>query len=180
MGHGITHAAARGFTLVEMMIVVAVAGVVMTAATPPVSGWVEQQRLSGIAGDLARDLRQARAEAITRNEVVRFSLQHDAAGACYLLHTGDAGDCRCTASGPARCEGEAQAIKQVQFSAQQGVELQSSSSSFVFSPTHGTVSPTATLHLQDHRGRTVQHVVNLMGRVRSCSPQGNVSGYAAC
>jgi type IV fimbrial biogenesis protein FimT len=181
MGVGTTHAATRGFTLVEMMVVVAVAGIVMTAAAPSLNGWVEQQRLSGIAGDLARDLRQARQEAVMRNESVRFTLQHDDAGAaCYLLHTGGAGDCRCAATGPARCDGSAQALKQVQLDARQGFALRSSSPSVVFSPAHGTVSPTATLRLQDRGGRTVQHAVNLMGRVRSCAPLGAVSGYPAC
>jgi type IV fimbrial biogenesis protein FimT len=180
MGTGITHAATRGFTLVELMMVVAVAGIVMTAATPSLNGWVEQQRLSNIAGDLARDLRQARSEAVMRNENVRFTLQHDGGNVCYLLHTGDAGECRCDAAGPARCDGTAQAIKQVQLDAQQGFALQSTSPTVVFSPAHGTVSPTATLRLQDRRGRTVQHVVNVMGRVRSCAPQAAVSGYTAC
>ena len=29
-------------------------------------------------------------------------------------------------------------------------------------------------------GKTIRHVVNIMGRTRTCSPQGSMSGYATC
>ena len=44
---------------------------------------------------------------------------------------------------------------------------------------HGTSTPTGTLRLVDSRGRAVHHVVNVMGRVRSCTPAG-VPGWRAC
>jgi hypothetical protein len=39
---------------------------------------------------------------------------------------------------------------------------------------------TQTLRLASASGLAIQHVVNLLGRVRSCSPQGAVAGYRAC
>jgi type IV fimbrial biogenesis protein FimT len=44
---------------------------------------------------------------------------------------------------------------------------------------HGTSTPTGTLRLVGGRGRAVHHVVNVMGRVRSCTPAG-VPGWRAC
>jgi len=32
----------------------------------------------------------------------------------------------------------------------------------------------------DSQGKAIHHVVNIMGRVRSCSPQGDIPGYRAC
>ena len=66
-------AAARGFTLIEMMATVAVAGIVTTTAVPSLHGWADQQRLKGIAGELSSDLQHARAEALLRNEGVRVT-----------------------------------------------------------------------------------------------------------
>lgn len=171
----------RGFTLLELMATVAIAAIVTTVAVPAVHGWLEQQRLAGVAGELSRDLRQARADALMRAEGVRFTLQQDDHGqACYLLHTGGAAECRCGAPGLAHCDGEGEVLKVVRFAAEQGLALQSSTGSILFSAEHGTATPTATLNLQDTRGHTVRHIVNLMGRVRSCSPQSAVPGYRAC
>jgi type IV fimbrial biogenesis protein FimT len=49
-----------------------------------------------------------------------------------------------------------------------------------FDPLHGTSTPTGTLRVVGANERAIHHVVNIMGRVRSCSPQAAVRGYAAC
>jgi type IV fimbrial biogenesis protein FimT len=170
-------AAARGFTLIEMMATVAVAGVVMTAAVPSLQGWVDQQRLKGVAGELSSDLQHARTEALLRNEGVRISF---GGSACYVLHTGAADRCRCEADGSGRCDDGTAPIKTVALPMARGIALQANVRSVLFSPEHGTATPAATLHLHGAQGRTVQHTVNLMGRVRSCAAQGAVTGYSAC
>jgi type IV fimbrial biogenesis protein FimT len=45
---------------------------------------------------------------------------------------------------------------------------------------HGTSTPTGTVRVIGANGRELRHVVNVMGRVRTCSPQGNVAAYRAC
>ena len=175
-------APARGFTLIELMTVVAVAGIVMTAALPSLSGVIETRRIEGVATQMASDLQFARSEAVLRNQSVRVTFQADAAGAaaCYVVHTGSAGQCQCNASGPAHCEGDAQAIKTVALDSDQRVSLQANVATMVFDPLHGTATPTAMLRITGTQGRAVHQVVNIMGRVRSCSPQAAVSGYRAC
>ncbi|MBC7992507.1 MAG: GspH/FimT family pseudopilin [Rhizobacter sp.] len=171
-------ASAHGFTLVEMVAVVAVAGVITTAAVPSFNGLVDAQRISGTASELANDLQYARFEAVQRNQGVRVTFKADAA--CYVIHTGSANQCQCGSAGPAVCESGAQAIKTVTVGAAQGIAVQANVSSVFFDPVHGTASPAATLRVTGPQGRSVQHTVNIMGRVRSCSPQSSVLGYRAC
>ena len=168
----------QGFTLVELVVVVAVTGIVATAAVPSLSGLVDTQRISGVASELASDLQYARAQAVQRNQGVRVSFNADAG--CYVIHTGSADQCQCSASGPATCEGDAQALKTVALDDTRRIGLHSNVASMVFDPVHGTASPAATLRITGPQGRSVQHTVNIMGRVRSCSPQAAVSGYRAC
>ncbi len=171
-------APAQGFTLVEMVAVVAVAGIVATTAVPSLAGLIDKQRISGVASELTSDLQYARAEAVHRNQGVRVSFRADAG--CYVIHTGSADQCECTAAGTPSCEGDAQAIKAVALDDAHRISLHSNVASIVFDPVHGTASPAATLRITGPQGRSVQHTVNIMGRVRSCSPQPSVSGYRAC
>jgi type IV fimbrial biogenesis protein FimT len=168
----------RGFTLIELMIVVAITGIVMATAAPSFNGLIDTQRIDGIATQMASDLQFARSEAVLRNEGVRVSFRPEAA--CYVIHTGAATQCRCNATGSTHCEGDAQALKTVALDAAQRVSLQANVPSMVFDPQHGTATPTATVRITGVQGRAVHQVVNLMGRVRSCSPQAAVSGYRAC
>jgi len=71
-------------------------------------------------------------------------------------------------------------IKTVRLPADERVGLQANMGSIVFDPLHGTGTPTGTLRLTGRDGRAIHHVVNVMGRVRSCSPAGAVPGYRAC
>lgn len=56
----------RGFTLVEMVIVVAIIAIVMSYAVPAYNRFVAQNKVQSFAYSLAADLGQARSEAIRR------------------------------------------------------------------------------------------------------------------
>ena len=49
-----------------------------------------------------------------------------------------------------------------------------------FDPIHGMATPAGTMRLTTAGGQTVHHVVNIMGRVRTCSPGASAKGYKAC
>lgn len=171
-----------GFTLVEMVVVMAVVAIVACLAAPSLREFLDARRMQGAAAALATDLRFIRSEAVARNQAVRFSLRPLSGGTCYVVHTGAAGLCDCNGGdGPARCTGGAQPIRTVRLPASDRVGVQANVSSMLFDPVHGTTTPAGTLRVTGATPeRVVQHVVNLMGRVRSCSPNGAVPGYAPC
>lgn len=170
----------RGLTLVEAAIVIAIAAVAVATGLPGFRGFIDNQRLSGAAAQLATDLQYTRAESVLRHTALRFSIQSGAWGQCYVVHTGHADQCSCSAEGPAQCSGGAQSLRSVRFPAEHPVALQANVGSIRFDPLHGTCTPTGTLKLVAASGRAVHQVVNLMGRVRSCSPHGAVPGHASC
>jgi len=169
----------RGVTLVEAGVAVAIAAITLSAAVPGFQSFIEKQRLDGAAAQLANDIQFARAEAVLRNTGLRLSVQAKPWGSCYVIHSGAADQCSCSESGAAQCSDGAQQIKTVQLPAAESVALQGVGS-ILFDPLHGTSTPTGTLKLVSASGRAVHHVVNVMGRVRTCSPQGAVPGYAVC
>jgi type IV fimbrial biogenesis protein FimT len=171
----------RGVTLVEACIVLAVTAIVASLAAPNMRALIDARRLDGAATQLATDLQFARSETVARNRPLRLSVYPGPSGSCYVIHSGAAGDCRCGADeGPAQCTGNASAIKTVTLASSDRVDLQSNVASMLFDPVHGTVTPTATLRLRSGDGREVRQIINIVGRVRSCSPQAAAPGYRAC
>jgi len=59
-----------GFSLIELMVVVIILGVVLAVAVPSYTGAVNGSRLAGTANELLASLRQARVEAVRRNQRV--------------------------------------------------------------------------------------------------------------
>lgn len=170
----------RGVTLIEACTVIAISSVVVGATMPGLQGLIEARRLDGAATQLATDIQYVRTEAVVRNQALRLSFHASADAICYVIHTGAAAQCACAADGPAVCNGGAAEIKTVHLPAAEKVALLANVGSVLFDPLHGTSTPTGTLRVVGTQGREVRHIINIMGRVRSCTPQGVVPGYRAC
>ncbi len=171
-------AAQRGLTLIEAAVTVAVAAVTLSTAVPALRSVIDRRHLDGTAVQLAADLRFARTEAVARNQPVRISFHADGGG-CYLIHTGSRALCSCSASRPA-CTGDAVLVRGVAVPTERRVTVDANVASILFDPLHGTSTPAGTVRAVAASGLAVHHVVNLLGRVRSCSPAGAVAGWRAC
>lgn len=175
--------AQRGFTLIELFITMSVLAIVLAIAVPALHRLIERERLRGSADLLRTDLQYLRAASVSRHQLLRFEVQTRAAGgSCYLVHTGDEGDCRCEAGGHATCASGVDVLRTVAFAADSPVQVSiaSKKKSLQVDPTRGTVTPTATLALSSRDGSTVQHTISVLGRVRSCSPGAALSGFPEC
>jgi len=181
VGPSKARAAGRGISLIECCAVLAVLSVLAGLALPAFSDHLAKRRLEGRATELSNDLQYLRSEAVSRNEAMRISFGTDAGGSCYVLHPAEARECRCTSDGSAYCEAAGLApLRSVGLPATDGVTLASNVASIMIDPRLGTSTPGGTLRLSDGAGREIRQVVNIMARVRSCSPAGRVAGYRRC
>jgi type IV fimbrial biogenesis protein FimT len=64
---------APGFTLIEMMVVVALLAIIVSIAVPSFRHFLNGQRVRGMAYDLTTDLLLARSEALKRNMSVAIT-----------------------------------------------------------------------------------------------------------
>lgn len=60
----------RGFTLIELMVTLAIAAIVITQGIPAFTNTVQNSRISTNTNDLVADINIARSEAISRNVAV--------------------------------------------------------------------------------------------------------------
>lgn len=170
----------RGLTLTELCV-----GLSLTAATGLAvvdGGWSlgDKRRAEGTAAEMLSDLQYARGMALMRNVGVRVSFgAPGVGGSCYVIHTGPAGGCSCNPDGQASCQGSAEALKVVPPPADGRTRLSANVSSLRFDP-RGLVTPTGTVSIRSADGRELRHVVNVIGRTRSCVAVGHWPGARPC
>ena len=170
----------RGLTLIEGCVTLAIVSILAGTAAPSFIESNKNRVLDGSVAEMATDLFLARSEATAHQEGVRVSFHNVTTGSCMLIHTGATADCGCNSSGVAQCSNGATLIKGNYYSQSRGVALAANVASIRFDPTHGMATPTGTIRLTTASGQEVHHVVNITGRVRSCSPGGSAKGYKAC
>lgn len=64
----------RGFSLVELMVTIAIMVLMMAAVLPSMSDWIANMRLRGAAEAVLTGLQKTRAEAVKTNQLVSFWL----------------------------------------------------------------------------------------------------------
>ena len=64
----------RGFTMVELMVVITVAAILMFTVVPGVGDWIRNVSVRSSAESIASGVNEARSEAIRRNQTVSFWL----------------------------------------------------------------------------------------------------------
>lgn len=168
-----------GVSLVETTISTAIMATLLGATAP---SWVDQaarRRTEAMAAQFETDFQLARSEAVQLSRSVRLSFRNDALGSCYIVHTGAAADCRCDSAGATVCAAGASVLRVAASRIDSGVSLRSTSASMLIDAVGGTVTPTSTVQFNSSAG-SLHQVVNIMGRVRSCTPDGSMPGHRQC
>ena len=71
----------RGFTLVEMMVVIVLTAILLALALPSFNSLIEKYRVEGMASALMASVSHARSEAVRRGQVVTIRQRAECTGA---------------------------------------------------------------------------------------------------
>jgi type IV fimbrial biogenesis protein FimT len=78
----------RGFSLIELMVGIAVFATLMVLGLPSLTTWMQNSQIRTAADAIQNGLQVARGEAVRRNTTVRFHLTDTADNACATSATG--------------------------------------------------------------------------------------------
>ncbi len=158
--------ASAGFTLVELIVTIAVAAILITVAVPSFKHMIESNRLSTTANNLVSALRTAQMEAIKRNTSTQFcgdggnggdtlgAACNDDPGAVYALAQGG-GVTQILAAPPEASAGSLQlTIKQATRFNGQGVGHLVSNSA----PRNGSIAKICSTAISSNNVRTIEMV----------------------
>ena len=187
------------FTLVELMIVVALIAIIAALAAPSLRDMILVQRLRGINAQLVTDLAFARSEAVSRGVFAGVRAQSNGAMSCYIINTRTslgAPLCDCTAAPGLRCTDATQTteVRTVQIPADLSVVLSlptGQADNLTFDPRTGGMKLTPSdFGIYDTSGfqieasldtaRALRSAVSVSGRVTVCTPTGSRLGGSAC
>lgn len=201
-----TRAAMQAFSLIELMVVVAIAAIIIGLAAPSFTDYIVTQRLRSVHAQLATDLQFARSEAVSRGAFVsvRYQFTTGPTGAsCYVIFTRpDPADstpvsCDCLAAPGARCASsptDTSEVRTVTVPNSLQVNLRVASGqpdTLTFDPRTGGLKFTPldvailsvtgfVIDTSADTTRSLRAVVNGSGRANLCTPTGSSLGGQAC
>jgi prepilin-type N-terminal cleavage/methylation domain-containing protein len=198
----------RAFTLVELMIVMALLGIIAMLAGPSMTEIIGMQRLRAINDQLVTDIQFLRGEAVGRNQYMGFIARNEAAEpmSCYVIFSSianpltpaaiDATQCNCTNAVGSVCAspGTQRELRTAQIPRSFSIDLRfppNQGGHIIANPISGGMDirpPNSALFddlefcvevRRSPRGR-LRTSVNLAGRTSACSPDGSVPGVPVC
>lgn len=159
-----------GFTLTELLVSIAILGVLISIATPNFIAFSEQRRVIGAGDNLLANMRFAQSEALKRNARVHLVFQ---AGANWSYNI-----CLTT-----NCSGADDPLRAVAGTDYRGTSLAVTASPLSFDPKRGTLvqAPAATSAMLSLSlgARNVSMQITPSSQFQLCSTAGT-GGYAAC
>lgn len=166
-----------GFTLIEMMVVIAIITILASIAVPSFNSLFDRSRLRGAADALFGDLQFARMEAIRNNQVVFVNFKTGSSW-CYGMKVGSACDCSQPSTDANYCS-----LKLANAGGNAGVTLSSTTFSAdpSFDPVQGLATQAGSATFTSTGSAQAQIGLSLLGTVSLCTPSGAISaGYSAC
>jgi|GEM_PF-483034 len=194
-----------GFTLVELIITIAITGIILTMAVPSMTSYFDKRRVIEAAEDLYAAVQMARSEAIARNTTIRVRFnstggtwqygisQNDLcnlakndpteanANACVLVVNDGDGTID---TGNAVDDPDDLILHRYTNDDYTGISMtlntMPTNNQINFDPVRGMADNT-TVTLQSAQGFQVRLMVGVLGQIRLCSPAGNghVTAYSS-
>lgn len=182
----------KGFTLIELMVVIAVIAIITSFALPSYRTLIEKRQVTSGAEQLGAFLSAVQIEAVKRSENITVSYDEDAW--CVGIATGTAA-CDCTDTDPATADctidGQVRIFNEDNLNYPDAMSAINGDGAFIFDPARGLVYDDSSMadydaaeveFLSDNDTYALNVQVSATGRVKYCSDSADtkVPGYDVC
>jgi prepilin-type N-terminal cleavage/methylation domain-containing protein len=151
-----------GFTLIELMVTVAIAAILLAVTVPSFTDLVARQRVEGAMNELVADLGYAATEAVSRNLNVAVTSTSETS---YRIATVDAGGTVLTT------------LKTVNFGT--GLSI-TTPVTVTYQPFRANANATSFTISSSGTTSTLRANISVAGLVSVCAPSGAWGGNSAC
>jgi type IV fimbrial biogenesis protein FimT len=185
-----------GVTLIEMLIGVAVVGVVLSVAVPSLTSLIERRRVVAAAGEIASFFAQARAESAVTADKISLHLEPVPANvgdfSCIRMSSHAQTDvCTCNRVASKLCSiGDGRLLREyllprstsVRFDVNENAKWGFDNHTITFlRGAFPTEVSDVFVRVKGSRTGALLHVeFNHAGRVRTCTPDGSIGGFPSC
>ncbi len=174
-----------GFTLTELMVTLAIVGILASIAMPSFQDQLQAGRVKGAVEVLFGALQNAKMEAVKTNATVQVVFTPTATStdhSTWCFGMTDIGDVTCVCTVDADDTNNCAAGSVIQSSEFSNISVNfNASNTRSFTPLRGTGTP-GTVTFSAGTNKTLAVVTSGLGRIRVCSPSGSeiVSGNGDC
>jgi type IV fimbrial biogenesis protein FimT len=178
----------RGFTLIELMVSLAVLAILLTLAVPAFSDFAQRTALRGVADNVTAVIADAKEEAIKRDTLVRVEFKAVGTGFCVgaePVATLTSVGCDCSSTTACTIAQFPSGAGQLHSVNLDGTPAFGTDTAFVIDPKTAMLadfSDTGSMQMITPREFGIRVDVNAMGRPSLCTPSGKkaVAGVGAC
>ena len=178
-----------GVTLVELLVTVAIIGIIAAIASPALNGFIERQRLRAATEQVLAAVNTARTEATRQSRRLFLGVQAGNNGE-WAVGVGDTANCGQTLVNTTTCT-----VATVVGTTTQNIpyvwsglvdhnriSLTTNANTASIDPVRGLVSTPVQITLSSPSGWQTQVLFSTLGRATACSPIGapNVAGLQIC
>lgn len=176
----------QGFTLVELMVTVAVLAILAAVAVPSYQNMIETRRLVAATEAIYAQLQFYRSEAIKSGQEDDMNISIRAGTPWCLGMSNASTNCDCTTPNACRygpdldASGSADLERNLLGSEFQGISFSTTKTNVLIDSAKGDFpGGGGTVTLTSASSKTTKIFMSKVGRVRICTPSG-VGGYPAC
>lgn len=189
----------RGFTIVELLIVMAVAAILVVIAAPNLRDFLRIQRLKSVNAQVITDIQLTRSEAVARGRMARIHFQRNGSLTCYTVYTAPeslTSRCNCLSGAGSACGAGQTEIKTARYLRSDDVVVipvlsDSDSAAIAFDHVSGgllvipedddfSTPDSYDIDTAIDDGHKLRVRIARSGRVSACLVAGNINGFDAC
>lgn len=183
----------RGVGLVEVLVVVAIVGIITALAAPSFADFLNRRRVTAVAEEISTGLAYAKSETALRSSKVNVRYMNGSGMSCYTIYYNYlVSTCDCTRAQGSACQGgNSIELKTYQLMDSTGVRFSSATGSGNWgSDGPGNMEFTVPqmlpnpgdlmVNVEGVRSGKLTVKLNAAGRISTCTPDGSMSGVVAC